>query len=316
MSHLRVALVIDQRVPVLKYGGTERMVTWIAQQLLVAGHQLILVAPQGSALAGALHWQANTEAEARQILQARQCEFDIVHLHGWHAAGLGLPALSTLHGNLQAGEAFPIPNWVCISADHAQRHGRSTYVHNGLPIDEYPFASAPSRQALFFSKVKRKSKGAARALALARKYNWQLDVAGGSRFDLIKAGGLFDSFSHQIHFHGEVGGLQKLALLQQAQFMLFPIEWEEPFGLAVVESMLCGTPVLATPRGSMPELVRPSVTGQLCQSDADFALAAESVQNIDRLQCREYAAEHFSIARCVERYLALYQRVLQGEVLP
>jgi glycosyltransferase involved in cell wall biosynthesis len=314
-SVLRIVLVVDQPVPVAKYGGTERMVVWMAQLLLRLGHQLILVAPSSSALPGVTHWPANTQAQARQILLQHQGQYDLVHLHGWYGAGEGLPAVATLHGNMQLNESFPLPNWVCISADHARRHGRHTFVHNGLPVDEYPFNAIAQRQALFFSKVKRKSKGIARTLKMARQSGWQLDVAGGRRLDLIKAGGLLDSLSPKIHFHGEVGGVRKLALLQQAAFMVFPIEWDEPFGLAVVESMLCGTPVLASPRGSMPELIVNGVSGQLCQSDADFAQAAENVPHLDRVRCRQFAADTFPIERCVARYLELYHRVLQGEVL-
>jgi glycosyltransferase involved in cell wall biosynthesis len=312
---MRVVLVIDQRVPVSKYGGTERMVVWIAQVLLRQGHQLILIAPTGSALTGVTHWAANTQAQARQLLLERQDQYDLVHLHGWYGAGEDLPALATLHGNMQLNESFPLPNWVCISADHARRHGRHTFVHNGLPVDEYPLNTIAQRQALFFSKVKRKSKGIARTLKMARQFGWQLDVAGGNRLDLIKAGGLLDSLSPKIHFHGEVGGTQKLALLQQAAFMVFPIEWDEPFGLAVVESMLCGTPVLGSPRGSMPELIVDGVSGQLCQTDADFARAADAVLHMDREQCRQFAADNFPIERCVAHYLELYHRVLQGEIL-
>jgi glycosyltransferase involved in cell wall biosynthesis len=315
MLALKLVLVIDQPVPVQKYGGTERVVAWLAAALLLQGHHAILIAPARSGLPGVLHWPAESESEARQVLQEKRGQYDFVHLHGWYAAGEDLPALATLHGNMQVNESFPLPNWVCISADHASRHGRQTFVHNGLPVDEYPFNAFPLREALFFSKVKRKSKGIARTLKMARQYGWGLDVAGGDRFDLLKAGGLLDSFSTRIHFHGEVGGAEKLTLLQQAQFMVFPIGWDEPFGLAVVEAMLCGVPVLASPRGSMPELIADGVSGYLCSTDEEFRDAAERVVDLDRMACRQYAVEHFSIERCASQYVQLYHRVLQGDVL-
>lgn len=303
---MRVCLVSNARIPVRLYGGIERVVQWLAQDLAAMGHQVTLVARSGSAIAGVQCIAADSAQEALQRLP----EADIYHFHGWPPPDdFARPWLYSLQGN----EPLPQPaHTVGISADHARRHGLATFVYNGVDPSEFIFRERKQDHLLFFSKVRRRVKGAPRALRLARAHRQKLVVAGGYRFDLLKVGGFWQSLHPSVSFRGEVGGVRKAELFADAKALLFPIQWDEPFGLVMVEALLSGTPVIATPRGSVPELVPPQV-GALFTEDAEFGAALEHAARCKAADCRDWALERFSSRRCAGNYLALYQRILDGD---
>lgn len=160
-----------------------------------------------------------------------------------------------------------------------------------------------------------------RAVDLARRFDLELDIAGGSRWKLLtrskvrKQGVFFKSLAPRFHFHGVVDGDAKLALLGEAMAFINPIDGPEAFGMAPVEAMLCGTPALATPCGAMPEIID-AETGRLFETDDEFATALEEVRTLSPVRCREVAAERFSIQKTAQGYLELYKRILDGETLP
>ena len=312
---MRVALVCNNQLPVFRYGGTERVVEWMGRELIQQGHQVTLIAPAGSAMDGATIVFANSREACLHELNQRKQQIDVVHFHGWYGDFDAIPNVSTLHGNMQAGEKLA-KNLICISADHARRHGRQTFVYNGLPLDSYQLKQEKSNHYLYLSKVRRRNKGCDEAMRLACQFDLDLHIAGGSRLDLIKLGWFWRSWQRRFKVFGEVGGVQKQTLLQEAKAMLFPIRWNEPFGLAVVESMLCGTPVLATPMGSMTEIVQTaSDGGALFSNDEEFERALAHVNTIKPADCRAYAESRFSIGHSVRAYVTQYERVLSGETL-
>jgi glycosyltransferase involved in cell wall biosynthesis len=316
MDRLRVALMIDRRVPVELYGGTERAVVWLAQELTRQGHAVTLITSPGSFVPGArmIFAKSGDEAFARV-----PDDVDIVNSFSWRPpAGFKRPCLSTTQGN---GTPPRGGNWSFVSRDHARRHGRETFVYNGLPADEHYFSDEKSDRFLFFSRINRAGKNVTRALNLAKTNDLELDLAGGGRWELLtrsqvrKDGAFFLGLDRRFHFYGMVGGWKKAKLFADAKALLFPIRWEEPFGIVVVEALLAGTTVIACPRGSMPELIRPDI-GFLCDTDDEFAAAFENVASIPPHRCREYAAEHFSITKTTGQYVELYRRILDGETLP
>ena len=315
-SPLRVALLVAGRVPALQYGGTERVVPWLARELARQGHAVTVIAGRGSYVPGARMIFARSREEA---LARVPLDVDLVHFHSWFAPGFKLPSLNTLHGNVP--EAIGPGNWSFLSRDHAERHGRTTFVYNGLPVEEHYFGAVKSPRYLFLAGISRAGKNVTRAIKLARDFDLELDIAGGNRWKLLTRSAVrrerafFLSLDRRFRFHGMVGGWEKAKLFAEARAFLYPIRWEEPFGLVIVESLLAGTPVIATPRGAMPELIHPEV-GFLASSDEDFAAAFDGVGAIHPRRCREYAAESFNIAKTAARYLALYRRVLDGETLP
>ena len=201
---------------------------------------------------------------------------------------------------------------MCISANHAKRHGRKVCVYNGIDPDEFIFNERKGNSLLFFSKVRRRVKGARRALQLAKDNQQALMVAGGYRFDLFKVGGFWNSLRPGVRFLGELGGLEKARRFAEAKALLFPIDWEEPFGLVMIEALMSGTPVIATPRGSVPELINSEV-GAMFEKDEDFPQALAHALKCEPRRCREWAITHFSSRVCATNYLALYERVIARE---
>ncbi len=316
MKKLHVALVTAARLPVEKYGGTERQAVWLARELLQRGHNVTLVASPGSFVPGAGMVFADTPEAAFQQIPANA---DIVNTFDVEpTSGFEKPCLITHHGN---GDKPAGGNRSFVSRNHAERHGRKTFAYNGLPVDEHYFSDAKNGRYLFCSRINRPGKNLTRALQLAVDNDLHMDIAGGARWELLtrsqvrKEGAFFTSLDRRFAIHGMVGGWTKAKLFADAKALLFPIRWEEPFGIVVPEALLAGTPVIATPRGSMPELVHSDI-GFLCETDEDFAAAFANVDAIPAARCREYAAEYFSIEKSADTYLELYQRILDGETLP
>ncbi len=314
-SPLRIALLVAGRVPAAKYGGTERVVPWLARELLRQGHALTIIASPGSFVPGARMIFAKARADA---LAGVPGDVDLVHFHSWFDSGFRLPSLNTLHGNLD-GPVGP-GNWTFVSRDHAERHGRRTFIYNGFPVEEHYFSAKKSDRYLFLAGIARAGKNVTRAIRLARQFDLDLDIAGGSRWKLLtrsavrREGAFFLSLDRRFRFHGMVGGWEKARLFAESRAFLYPIRWPEPFGLVIVESLLAGTPVIATPFGAMAELVHPDV-GFLANSDEEFATAFAEVGAISPRRCREYAAENFNIESTAAQYVELYRRVLDGDSL-
>ncbi|MDX8446292.1 glycosyltransferase [Mesorhizobium captivum] len=312
---MRITLVAERTIPCKGYGGTERLVDWLAQEFSRRGHQVVLIAGRGSSHPLCEVRQASSAAECRAAIPA---DTDIVHFNGWYTEA-PRPALSTMHG---FAPEFPKngQNWNFVSASHARNHGRETFVYNGFPLDAYRLSAIKTSRLLFLAGIARAGKNLNRAVDLARSFDFQLDIAGGSRWQLLQRtkvrsqGVFFKSLGRRFRYHGTVDGDKKLRLLGEAKAFLNPIAWEEPFGMAPVEAMLCGTPVLTTPRGALPEIVD-DVTGRLFDSDAEFGQALEAVAGLSPQQCRESAADRFPIAKTAQGYLELYRRILDGERL-
>jgi glycosyltransferase involved in cell wall biosynthesis len=306
---MKICLVNDTRLPTKKYGGTERLIEWLIIEYMKMGHAVSLVAPTGSAIQGVDCIPADSHKEA---LLAIPRSADIVHFHSWPPpSDFERPWLYTLHGNGSEDAVLP-KNTVFISANHAARHRGKLFIYNGVNPDEVVFREQKKDYLLFLSLIRRKVKGAERAMRLARRYDLPTVFAGGTRWDLIKSGGFFRSFHPMLKFVGKVAGREKAEYFANARALLFPISWEEPFGLVLIESLMSGTPVIATPRGSVPELVTPDV-GALFTDDDKFPEALEKACSCSPGVCRDWAMSHFSSAICARNYLNLYERIASGE---
>lgn len=306
---MKICLVVNDKLPVKNYGGTQRIVQWLAKEFVLQGHQVTLIAKPGSHLPGVTTIGANTAQEAHAAIPA---DVDIVHFHAWEPQqAFEKPWIYTLHGNSSNLSELPT-NTVCISADHAKRHQCKTYVYNGVDPGEFIFQESKQNHLLFFSKVRRRVKGAKRALELAKAYDQPLVVAGGYRLDLLKVGGFMESLRKDVTFLGEISGEKKALCFAQAKALLFPIDWNEPFGLVMIESLLSGTPVIATARGSTPELVNSDV-GAFFERDEEFGDALAHALTCRPSVCRDWAVTHFSSSVCAQNYLKVYERVLNGE---
>ena len=218
----------------------------------------------------------------------------------------------TDHGNARAG--WPLPrNTVFVSRDHAARYGSTSYVHNGLDWAAYgPVDWAqPRTHHHFLGKAAWRVKNVKGAIQVARRAGVELAVMGGTRLNLRR--GLRWTWSRRVHFFGMVGGAQKNELLNASRGLIFPVRWHEPFGLAVIESLYFGCPVLSTPYGALPELV-PAHCGQLSAHAQELADAIGRGGWSARA-CHEHVVQHFGAETMARAYLQVYERELAGETL-
>lgn len=321
---MRIVLFHPVRLPALRYGGVERVVLWLARGLRARGHEVFVTALPGSRLPEGIHAiEMSPDRVSAHDLAGRIPErVDCVHFmappeEGAEAA-LPCPALTTVHGNGKPGERFP-RHAVFLSRDHASRHGRTTFVYNGLDPEEFRPLPWEKRAdyAAFLSKTSWKVKNVRGAARIASVAGVPLQVAGGARPLGVR---LQCAVRPGWRWWGEIDAEGKAELLGRARAFLFPALWDEPFGLVVAEALLSGCPVFARRRGSLPELVTEEVGGLF---DED----AEAVELLRRhwaerhgprararsQRAREWALEKFHYLKMAENYERLYAARSSGE---
>jgi hypothetical protein len=298
---MKVALVHEAMFPVWAYGGTERVVWWLAKGLAERGVRVVLVGRPGSSCPFA---ETPTVDFSRGV-EEQIPGLDLVHHFVTPPKQPAAPYLVTIGGNGQAGETY-LPNTAFVSRNHAERHGAQCFVYNGIDPDDYQYGDRKQSSLLFLAKASWKVKNVRGAIRLARQVKRPIDIVGGDRFLFRRWRGA--------HWRGMLGGREKAEIIARSSALLFPVLWDEPFGLAVVEAMVSGTPVLATPFGSLPELIAPQV-GAICHSLQEFTEALSDIGRFRPEACREWAIENFSYGRMADRYLELYRRLLAGETL-
>lgn len=339
---MRIAQIAPllESVPPKFYGGTERVVSWLTEELIRQGHDVTLFASGDSVTsarlvspcANSLRLDRTVTVPSayyfimlEQLLQ-RVEQFDIVHfhieyLHFPHCRRLVQRAVTTLHGRLDLPELPPLytefDDMALVSISDSQRqplpmaNWRGT-VHHGLPLDLHPFCDRPDGYLAFLGRVSRE-KRVDRAIAIARRVGMKLKIA--AKIDRDDEPYFRRELEHLfadplVEYIGEVGGSAKDEFLGRAQALLFPIDWPEPFGLAMIEAMACGTPVIAWRCGSVPEVVDEGVTGFIVDSIDQACAAVERVPTLSRRRCRERFEQRFSVARMAADYLAVYEALL------
>ena len=292
----RITLVHQAKFPVVHYGGTERVVWWLAQGLFELGHQVQLVCSPGSTcpFAKSIGTQINEVPPS-----------DIIHFFNTPEKEPNTPYIVTIEGNGKSQEVF-LPNTVFVSENHANRHGATAYVYNGLNPDDYFYEHQKDFPLLFLAKASWNVKNVKGAIRIARQTQSELNILGGRRSWLPSWRG--------IYWRGMLGGKEKAVFISKAKGLLFPVLWNEPFGIAVTESLVSGTPVLATPFGSMKELIHPEV-GKICTSYQEFYAGVRELGAFKPEICRDWALSKFHYRLMTQKYLEFYERILSGEKL-
>jgi glycosyltransferase involved in cell wall biosynthesis len=340
-SRLRIGLIAPVWFPVPppRYGGTETIVSVLADGLSDAGHDVTLFA-SGDSLTTARLSSVYADAPSQRIGQTlpelRHClpcfehaaQFDVINDHsGLLAATIGglltTPVIHTVHGPLdgEAGEIYEhiaraAPRVVFVSVSLNQRRPKPhlpwiANCPNAVDLSLYPWAPRRGDYLLFLGRMT-PDKGAHRAIAVAREAGVPLKIAAKCRepWEIAYFRELVEpQLDSQIEFLGEAAHAQKVELLQGARATLFPIEWEEPFGLVMIESMACGTPVIATRRGAVPEVIEQGRTGIVVEDYRAMPAALEQADALDPLELRLAVEERFSAERMVATYLRAYRRV-------
>ena len=318
---MNLTLYHPVKLPVRGYGGVERVVFWLAKGLAELGVQVRVAAMSGSLLppgVALLPLPSNDEGDFLSAL-GKSGASELVHFMAPPATAtteklqsVGVHSLVTIHGNGKPGEVFADTS-VFLTRDHALRHGADAYVYNGIDPEELHFEpKCLGDSFLFLSRTSWSVKNLSGAMALCRENRQRLRIAGGERPFLLRLRAAWD---RRFAWEGTVDGRRKAELLSQSQALLFPIRWPEPFGLVMVESLMSGTPVLATPFGSVPELLSPETGIQIGLGDFDrwkWALQ-EGWRGLKRERCREWAMERFHYRKMAENYVRFYEKVLNGE---
>jgi glycosyltransferase involved in cell wall biosynthesis len=341
---MRIAQVapVYERLPPRLYGGTERVVSYLTEELVALGHdvtvfasgdsrtraRLISVYPEALRLARQpIDDVAVTVLMLEQVMREAD-QFDVIHAHldYLHLPMLtrsGVPLLTTLHGRLD------LPHWPMIASTFAETPLASISfaqrrpipdanwigtVYHGLPADAYSFHPHHGEYLLFLGRIS-PEKRVDRAVEIARMTGMRLKVAAkiGEKdhayFDERIAPLLEDPL---VEFVGEVGETEKDELLGNAYALLFPIDWPEPFGLVLIEAMASGTPVIAYRHGSVPELVQDGVTGFVVDDLSGAVRAVERVIDLDRATVRAQWETRFTARRMACDYLELYQQLIDS----
>jgi len=342
---MRIAQVapLYESVPPRLYGGTERVVSWLTEELVHEGHDVTLFA-SGDSLTNARLVPVCSRALrldpkcvdslahhinlVERVMQAKD-EFDIIHFHiDYLHFGMSrrdrLPQLTTLHGRLDIPDLAPLYRefyeMPVVSISDSQRaplpwlnwHGT---VHHGMPTDTLEPGLAPGQYLAFLGRVS-PEKGLDKAIDIALRAEIPLKIA--AKVDRTDRE-YFESHikprlnSDLIEFIGEISDLEKNDFFSKALAFLFPINWSEPFGIVLIESLACGVPIVAFPLGSVPEIVEDGVSGFLVNSAEEAARTLKNIDVIDRRKCREIFETRFSAKRMAQDYVSIYQRIAKPE---
>lgn len=339
---MRIALLapVSLPVPPVGYGGTEMIVHHLAEGLIDRGHdvtlyatgdsqtraQLVATFPRGLYFEGIHHKCDVMYHEMAQVSRALQNskDYDLIHDHT-KASGtilsdlVDIPCLTTIHNDftlerLQWYLSYPKHAYVSISKAQARRCPGLRYVgtvYNGIDLTGIPFQPTKGNYLLFLGRLAA-VKGAHTAIELARETGHRLILAG--KVDPVDAA-YYEKISplidgDRIRYIGEVTGRRKWELISRAKALLFPIHWEEPFGLVMIEAMACGTPVLALNRGAVPEVVIHEKTGLVFEKEVELTEGLKGIADIDPAACRQHVMQNFTASAMVDGYLEVYQNLL------
>ena len=342
---MRIAQVapLFESVPPRLYGGTERVVSWLTEELVRQGHEvtlfasgdsetsarLIPCAPQALRLAGVKDPLALHVLMVERVLQMAH-EFDVVH---FHIDYLHLPLmrrirvlyLTTLHGRLDLPEIYPFykefRDAPFVSISDAQRRPLPFInwvgtVHHGLPRDLYRPSYGPGKYLAFLGRIS-PEKRPDRAIDLAERVGVPLlmaakvDRADQDYFEEVIKPRLSSPW---VEFVGEISEAEKQEFLAGALALLMLIDWPEPFGIVMIEANACGTPVIAWRCGSVPEIIEPGRNGYIVESMEEAEKAVEELSRISRRECRRVFEERFTAERMARDYLKLYESLRVEEV--
>lgn len=340
MRKLRIAQVapLYESVPPKLYGGTERVVSFLTEELVRQGHEVTLFASGDSVTTARLVPVCDrslrldeqcVDSLAFHILQLQMVQdmkddFDIIHYHTdylhYPVSRLSItPHVTTLHGRLDIRELKPLyeifPDMPVVSISLSQRKPLRHInwignVYHGLPADLFRPNYGEGEYLAFLGRISRE-KGLDSAIEIARRCNVPLKIA--AKIDKADKEYFEQHIVHLlddplIEFVGEISDEQKNEFIGNARALLFPINWSEPFGLVMIEAMACGTPVVAYRRGSVPEVILNGVNGFIVANESEAANAIKNILTISRRACRAMFEERFTASTMAKAYTELYHQ--------
>ena len=338
---MRIAILspIAWRTPPRHYGPWESVASLLTEGLVSHGHDVTLFATSDSQTSGTLHAVCPKGYEEDRSLNPKVWEslhiselfehadaFDIIHNHFdflplTYSGLTGTPVVTTIHG-FSSPEILPVykkyngkTSYISISnADRSPDLDYIKTIHHGIDIKQFDYQPVPDDDTLLFFGRIHHDKGPREALEIARASHKKLILAG-----IIQDQAYFDENvaphidNDKVMYVGSVGPIERNRLLGKACALLHPIQFDEPFGLSVIESMACGTPVIAFDRGSMPELIENGKNGFLVNTVDEAVEAVARIKEIDRAYCRRHVELHFTVDRMIDEYIQAYEMILQDK---
>lgn len=339
---LRIAQVapLYESVPPKLYGGTERVVAYLTEEMTRRGHEVTLFASGDSTVSARLEATHPAALRASGLAVWGNClhlpmlsevfdsaaRFDIIHCHldFWSfpfARFVSAPTVTTLHGRLDIKELLSVYRYYSeasvVSISDAQRAPLPQLnwvatVHHGLAKNQLKFSPGPGKYLAFLGRIAPEKRPdlaieIARRCALPLKIAAKVDAADRDYFETVIRPLLN---SRDVEFIGEIGEQQKSEFLGNAIALLFPIDWAEPFGLVMIEALACGTPVIARPCGSVPEILRDGVTGFVSSSIEGLVQGVHRISTISRERCRAEFEARFTADVMAAKYEQLYYRLI------
>jgi glycosyltransferase involved in cell wall biosynthesis len=338
--HIAILSPIAWRTPPRHYGPWENVASLLAEGLVARGHDVTLFATADSQTSGTLHavCPRGYEEDSSLIPKVWEClhiselfehadGYDIIHNHFdflplTYTGLTTTPVVTTIHGFSSPG-ILPVYKkynnevfYVSISnADQSTDLDYIKTIHHGIDIKQFDFEPAPDNTLLFFGRIHH-DKGARQAIEIARACNKKLILAG-----IIQDQAYHDRFvaphidNDKVIYTGSVGPVERNRLLGKACALLHPIQFDEPFGLSVIEAMACGTPVIAFDRGSMSELIENGKSGFLVNTVDEAIATVARIEGIDRAECRRRVEKHFTVDRMIDEYISVYEIILKDRLL-
>ncbi len=338
---MRIAILspIAWRTPPRHYGPWESVVSLLTEGLVSRGYDVTLFATGDSMTSGKLHAVCTRgyEDDHSIIPKVWEClhiselfeqadEFDIIHnnfdyLPLTYTCFITTPVVTTIHGFSSPG-ILPVYKkynnkvfYVSISeADRSPILDYIKTIHHGIDIKQFDFQAEPDDYLLFFGRI-HQDKGAKEAIEIARVCNKKLILAG-----IIQDDAYYHKYvtphldNNNVVYAGSVGPVERNKLLGKAIALLHPINFNEPFGLSVIESMACGTPVIAYNKGSMPELIVNGKNGFLVNEVNEAIVAVKHIGEIDRTYCRRHVEQYFTSSQMVDKYIQVYEAILKKAI--
>ncbi|MDD2386807.1 MAG: glycosyltransferase [Bacteroidales bacterium] len=307
---MNITIVNQSKIPALLYGGTERVIWYLGKELTKLGHKVTYLVAANSYCDFAKVLEIDVNKSFNSQIPKNT---DIVHFNFPVNEKIDKPYIITIHGNSSPEQEFDI-NSVFVSKNHAQRHNADSFVYNGLDWDDYGDPDFVKKQEYFhfLANAAWKVKNLNGAIKICNLADKELAVIGGSRLNFKM--GFRLTTSRKTKFYGIIGGDEKNNIIKGSRGLIFPVLWDEPFGLAIIESMYFGCPVFGTPYGSLPELVKQDI-GFLSTNSAKIAKAVINSNSFKRKLISEYAIDEFNSKKMTLGYLKKYEIVLSGNNL-
>ncbi len=333
-----------ESVPPQGYGGTERIVSYLTEELVRLGHDVTLFAsgdsvtaakleaiyPQALRLAtGLCCREAPVTLQLERAFGAKSDQFDIIHSH-LDVTGFPLvrrcrtPVLTTLHGRSDLPELLPVvqefPEMPVISISDAQRRPLAWLnwqktVYHGLPVNLYSFHPDQGKYLAFLGRIS-PEKRPDHAIALAKQTACRCVLPPRwipSTGNILRRRSSHSLIIHSWNMSGKSPMKKRTTFLGDAYALICPYDWPEPFGIVLIEALACGTPALAYRRGSIPEVIEEGITGIICEDLTQMMSSFDMVPKLERRQCREGFERRFTVERMVQDYVRVYEQFIEGK---